>query len=46
MIAFSCPVCAHLVTFESVRCLNCSSEIGFDPARRAMRAGGRRRGGP
>ena len=37
MIAFSCPVCAHLVTFESVRCLNCSSEIGFDPARRTMR---------
>ncbi len=36
MIAFSCPVCAHLVTFESVRCLNCTSEIGFDPDRRAM----------
>lgn len=38
MIAFSCPVCAHLVTFESVRCLNCSSELGYDPDRRAMRA--------
>jgi hypothetical protein len=37
VIAFACPVCAHLVTFESVRCLNCSSEMGFDPGSRTMR---------
>jgi hypothetical protein len=37
VIAFACPVCAHLVTFESVRCLNCSAEIGFDPTRQTMR---------
>jgi hypothetical protein len=37
MIAFSCPVCAHLVTFESVRCLNCRSELGYDASSRAVR---------
>ncbi len=36
MLAFACPVCARLVTFESVRCLNCSSELGFEHADRAM----------
>ncbi len=36
MIAFSCPVCAHLVTFESVRCLNCGSELGYDAKARAV----------
>jgi hypothetical protein len=36
MLAFACPVCARLVTFESVRCLNCSSELGFEPEARAM----------
>jgi hypothetical protein len=30
VLAFSCPVCAHLVTFESVRCLNCSSRLAYD----------------
>ncbi len=40
MIAFACPVCAHLLTFESSRCLNCSSEIAFDLDRRRMRTVG------
>jgi hypothetical protein len=30
MRAFSCPVCGRLVTFESLRCLQCGSELGFD----------------
>jgi hypothetical protein len=29
--AFACPTCRHLVTFESVRCLHCSTELAFDP---------------
>jgi hypothetical protein len=33
VLAFACPVCNRLVTFESVECLNCGSELGFDPAR-------------
>jgi hypothetical protein len=37
MLAFACPVCARLVTFESVRCLNCGSVIGFDFASNQMR---------
>ncbi len=37
MIAFACPVCAHLVTFESIRCLNCRSELGYDARARAVR---------
>ena len=32
MLAFACPVCAHLVTFESSVCLHCGSELGYDPA--------------
>ncbi|HEY4996438.1 MAG TPA: putative zinc-binding metallopeptidase [Solirubrobacteraceae bacterium] len=36
MLAFACPVCARLVTFESVRCLNCSSELGYEPEGRTM----------
>jgi hypothetical protein len=38
VLAFSCPVCAHLVTFESVRCLSCSSPLAYDPRAQAMRA--------
>lgn len=38
MLAFSCPVCAHLVTFESVRCLHCSSRLAYDPQARAIGA--------
>ncbi len=34
MLAFACPVCERLVTFESIRCLNCRSELGFDPCSR------------
>jgi hypothetical protein len=30
MLAFACPVCGRLVTFESVRCLNCGTVLGFD----------------
>lgn len=36
MLAFACPVCARLVTFESVRCLNCSSELGYEPHERTI----------
>jgi hypothetical protein len=30
MRAFTCPVCRHLVTFDSARCLNCRTELVFD----------------
>ena len=40
MIAFACPACAHLVTFESARCLNCSTPLGFDLDGRRMCAAG------
>jgi hypothetical protein len=30
MRAFTCPVCRHLVTFDSTRCLNCRTSLGFD----------------
>ncbi len=36
MLAFACPVCERLVTFESTTCLNCGSELGYDSSRRAM----------
>jgi hypothetical protein len=36
MLAFACPVCDRLVTFESIECLHCSSELGFDPSRQEM----------
>ncbi|HEX3520378.1 MAG TPA: putative zinc-binding metallopeptidase [Solirubrobacteraceae bacterium] len=36
MLAFACPVCERLVTFESTSCLNCGSELGFDSPQRAM----------
>jgi hypothetical protein len=36
MLAFGCPVCARLVTFESVHCLNCASELGYEPEARTM----------
>lgn len=38
MLAFTCPVCERLVTFESSVCLSCQSEIGFDPSAHTMRA--------
>ncbi len=30
MLAFACPVCGRLVTFESSRCLHCHAWLGFD----------------
>jgi len=36
MLNFACPVCAHLVTFESTDCLNCGSELGYEPAERTI----------
>ena len=30
MRAFTCPVCRHLVTFESTACLHCGSALAFD----------------
>jgi hypothetical protein len=38
MLAFVCPVCNRLVTFESSKCLHCSSELGYDPATHTMHA--------
>jgi hypothetical protein len=36
MRVFACPVCGRLVTFESVRCLNCGTDLGFDFGDREM----------
>lgn len=36
MLAFACPAGARLVTFESLRCLNCSSELGYEPEARTL----------
>lgn len=30
MRAFACPICGRLVRFESLRCLHCEHELGFD----------------
>ena len=30
MRAFTCPVCRHLVVFESLSCLHCGTLLGFD----------------
>jgi hypothetical protein len=30
MRAFSCPICGRLVIFESLHCLHCGHELGFD----------------
>jgi hypothetical protein len=38
MLAFACPVCERLVTFESTGCLHCGSELGFDWSRQEMQA--------
>jgi hypothetical protein len=37
MLAFSCPVCARLVTFQAVSCLNCGSGLAYDPATQSIR---------
>jgi hypothetical protein len=38
MLAFACPVCNRLVTFESSKCLHCGSALGFDCTRQTVRA--------
>ena len=38
MRAFACPTCGRLVVFESERCLNCATELGYDPATREIAA--------
>jgi hypothetical protein len=38
MLAFACPVCARLVTFESFRCLNCGTDLGFNYSTLAIEA--------
>jgi hypothetical protein len=38
MLAFACPVCKRLVTFESVVCLHCGSDIGIDSESWTVRA--------
>ena len=41
MRAFTCPVCRHLVTFESTECLHCRSALAFDwDAREIVRLAG------
>jgi hypothetical protein len=37
MLAFACPVCERLVTFESTTCLNCSTPLGYYPSLQSMR---------
>ena len=40
MRAFTCPVCRHLVTFESTECLHCGTGLAFDwDAREIVRLG-------
>jgi hypothetical protein len=38
MRVFVCPACERLVTFESLRCLNCGTALGFEFAGREMAA--------
>jgi hypothetical protein len=33
VLAFACPVCERLVTFESTVCLNCATKLGYEPTR-------------
>ena len=40
MRAFACPVCRHLVTFDSTECLNCGAALGFDWGARTIVTGG------
>ena len=39
MRAFTCPVCRHLVTFESTECLHCGTELGVRLGRARDRRG-------
>jgi hypothetical protein len=36
MRSFACGHCGHLVFFDNTVCLNCSTPLGFDPARLEM----------
>jgi hypothetical protein len=36
VLAFACPVCERLVPFESTECLNCGSELGYEPRQRSI----------
>jgi hypothetical protein len=38
MLAFACPACHRLVTFESTFCLHCKTELLFDPVSKTMGA--------
>ena len=38
MRAFTCPVCRHLVIFESTGCLHCGARLGFDWDAREIRS--------
>lgn len=38
MRSFACPSCGRLVIFESERCLNCATELAYDPGMRAITA--------
>ena len=38
MRAFACPTCGRLVVFESDRCLNCATELVYDPSERDIAA--------
>ena len=40
MRAFTCPVCLHLVTFESTDCLHCGTALAFDWEARDIAAAG------
>jgi hypothetical protein len=40
MLAFACPVCGRLVSFENTTCLHCRAELGFDWSGQTMRAVG------
>src|SRR3954463_12926360 len=42
MRAFTCPVCRHLVSFDSTHCLHCRTQLGFDWNPRTFVDAGRR----
>lgn len=36
MRAFHCPTCSQVLFFDNVTCLNCNTEVGFDPSIRDL----------
>jgi hypothetical protein len=38
MLAFTCPACRHLVTFESIDCWQCGPSLDFEWDARAIDA--------